>query len=452
MTAPPLHDYQRVAVAHLQANPRAALFLEMGLGKTAATLRALTPAHLPAVVLAPPRVARLVWPQEAALWRPDLRVAAATGGPAQRAAALAGLGTTYDLVAMSAASVADLRNIRPRTLILDELSLWKNRATVRWRRTRALAMAADYCWGLTGTPSPNGLMDLWAQLYLLDQGARLGRNLTAYRQEFFQVGRLPNGRPAQLQNGTVTKWELLPGAQERIMASLEDICLSMQQEGRLHLPSLTHNLVQVELPAKARQVYRTMKRDLLVGAQLLGETYTAANAAVLSSRLSQVTAGFLYSDDQDLHPGQHQVLHTEKMAALREIIDGTGSPVLVFYRFRAELEMIRAAVPEARLLTDPGVVDQWNLGRVPVMLAHPASAGHGLNLQHGGHTAVWTSLPWSLEQWQQSNGRLLRQGQRHPVVVHVIQAERSVDAVVRSRLDQKADVQLTLMDHLESPV
>lgn len=436
-----LHDYQHVASAHLREHPRSALFLDMGLGKTASSLSAIEPRHLPVLVVAPKRVASDVWPIETREWRPDLSLSLAAGTPDQRARAIA-RGADITVIGRD-----NLKDVAARgtysTVILDELSGFKTRASQRWKLARQLLRRTRHVWGLTGTPAPNGLMDLWAQMYLLDEGMRLGESLTMYRSRYFTPGR-------QLASGVVTEWLLRPGADARIHDMISDICLSMGTEGRINLPPVTYNTIRVNLPPAVMAVYKRMKRELVADLSLLGgEIHTAANAAVLTNKLSQISAGFLYPDEPG---GTVSELHREKCAAVTEVVEGTGSPVLVFYRYKAEREQLLAALPGARTIEEPGVIPAWNEGRVPVLLAHPASAGHGLNLQHGGHTIVWTSLPWSLEEWQQGNKRLARQGQRHPVVIHVITAERTVDSAINERLTTKTSVQDALLKHLESPL
>lgn len=446
MSPPPLHDYQRVARDYLLSKDRAALFLDMGLGKTCITLNALTPEHLPALVCAPKRVAENVWPVETPKWRPDLRIAVAAGSPTKRQLALAN--PKADIVVIGRDNLADAIPYagRFKTLVLDELSGFKTRKTARWKAAKKIAERVRHVWGLTGTPSPNGLLDLWAQVYLLDGGARLGRTLTSYRSRWFMPGRT-------LPSGVITEWITLPESPGHIHRLLEDIALSMSADDRLDLPPVTYNPVEVTLPPKVKAVYKAMKKDLVADLQLLGgEIHTASNAAILTSKLSQITAGFLYGDDNDIRPSK-TILHWEKARAVEEIVDGTGSPVLVFYHYKAELEMLEQTLgARAHRIDEPGIIPAWNRGEVPVLLAHPASAGHGLNLQAGGHTVVWTTLPWSLEEWEQGNARLARQGQTNPVVVHMLLAPRTVDEAIRARLEEKTSVQDALLNHLESPL
>lgn len=444
-----LHDYQKVAIAFLRERKRAALFLDMGLGKTAVTLRCLEPKHLPALVTAPKRVAENVWHVEAKLWRPDLKVVVAAGTPAQRKAALE---SGADVVVIGRDNLADAVPYAKkfRTFAIDELSGFKSRAALRWKAAKKIVRDMPYVWGLTGTPTTDGaLLDLWAQLYLIDNGETLGTTLGGYRDRYFTPGR-------QLPSGVVIEWNLRPGAQKRIHVLLERTCLSMTTDGRVDLPPTTINDIDVPMPPAVRRIYKQMKDDLVVGAELLGgDTYSAANAAVLSGKLSQITAGFLYKDDQELvkGPKAYTVLHKEKPGIIKEIVESNGSPVLVAYRFQAELDLLKEALgSQAHTIQEPNIVERWNEGKIPVLLAHPASAGHGLNLQHGGHTMVWATLPWSLEEYMQMNKRLARQGQKHPVVIHHLLMQKSVDPLIKLALQGKKSVQDAVMHHLESPL
>lgn len=447
---PPLHDYQIVARDYLRANNRAALFLDMGLGKTAATLSALEDRHLPALVTAPKRVAQEVWPAEVALWRPDLTIDVVKGSPAQRAAILAN--SKADILVMGRDLFHETIPYAKeyRTLIIDEMSGYKTKTSARWKTANRLQKVIPHLWGLTGTPSPNGLLDLWGQIALLDGGQRLGRSMGAYKERYFfpqkMVWNASIGR--QIPVDFTTK----PGADVRIHRLLADICLSMQTEGRIKLPEFTINRVNVPLPSAARKPYRDMEQDFVAALDLLGTVHSAANAAVLTSKLSQITSGFLYNDDQELDPG-FSWIHDGKIDALSEIVEATDGPLLVFYRYQAELKRIMKKFPQAvDVKHEHDVQNRWNAGKIPMLLAHPASAGHGLNLQKGpGHTMVWTSLPTSLEEWDQANKRLHRQGQSQPVVCHVLHSPATVDVVDWSRLVDKKSVQDALMDYLEAP-
>ena len=454
---PTLHAYQREAMGFLHGVPRGGLFLDMGLGKTAVSLSALTPEHLPALVIAPKRVAESVWPAETRKWRPDLRCVAVAGTPAQRRAAFESRAHIYALgrdnlgdLAVPGSRPLRVNDIadRFRTIIIDESSGFKDYTTNRWKIAKPLTFDKPFVWELTGTPTPNGLMDLWAPTYLVDRGARLGPNITTFRNRYFTPGR-------QLPTGVITEWLLKPGADERIHEKVEDLFLYMSSEGRIDLPPTTYNRVSVELPPRVRTAYKKMKRDLMVdlrevfGDDLSG-IHSGVNPAVVTNRLCQIAAGCLYPDDTEsgLPPTE---LHREKVNAVLEIVEGTGAPILAFYRFKWEKARL-LEIPGAVSIEEPDSIDRWNAGKIRLLVAHPQSAGHGLNLQQGGYTIVWTSLPWSLEEWQQANKRLARQGQQHPVVIHYIVAEKTVDDVVWSALRDKDTMQDALLRHLESPL
>lgn len=458
-----LHDYQELGVAYLRGRGNAGLFLDMGLGKTATALTALRPEDLPCLVVAPKRVAETVWHTETAKWRPDLRVLRAVGDAEARGAAVAEFKKGgVDVLVISRDNFSEARLTKPVTLIVDELSGYKTKGSTRWRTTNRLIKdrGVRQTWGLTGTPSPNGLLDLWAQVHLLDGGARLGRNYEAYRGRFFEAGTYVDKRgkvrPATMWVGgreVVTQWVAKKGAEEKIHALIADLCLSMKAEGRIKLPPRTDVTHYIELPRSARAAYEEIREELVVDLELIGAgVYTAANSGVLTSKLSQIAAGFLYPD-LDAPEDPIARLHDLKTQLTEEIVEGTGSPVLVFHRFTEERDALLRAFPKARDIRERDVIDQWNAGDVPVLLAHPASAGHGLNLQHGGHTQVWTTRPWELELWEQGVGRTHRQGQTgDAVTIHRIEARDSVDQAITARLDLKATVQDALMSALESPI
>lgn len=439
MTEYVLHGYQEVARDFIRGTGRG-LFLDMGLGKTAITLSALERRHLPALVVAPKRVAEHVWPAERPKWSPGLGLALAAGNPQQRAKQL---DRREDITVIGKDNIDDLIGRKPyKTVILDELSVFKGRGA-RWKTARKITNKADYTWGLTGTPAPNGYLDLWPQAYLLDGGERLGKTIGGYRERWFKSH-------GQLPNGVRIDWRPLPGAEQQIRELLQDICLYMSADDELDLPPVTMNWVDVELPKDVRKHYWQLKEELVLNLELLGfETYSAANAAVLGGKLAQIAAGFIYSDAQD---GTYTWLHDAKMAALQEVVDGTGDNLLVFYNYIPEGQRIRKLFPQARLLDEPGAIDSWMRGELPMLVAHPASAGHGLNLQSGGHTVVWTSPTWDLELRQQANGRLNRQGQQHAVIIHDLVADRTLEGKMLRRLDKKDATQFSLLDYLRSPM
>lgn len=455
-----LHDYQEVARDFLRGRGRAGLFLDMGLGKTLICLAALEPRHLPVLVLAPKRVAETVWDRERDKWSPlimpGLKLVKAVGSPAERAAALT---SDADVVVLSRDNQGDLERVkrkRPfRTLIIDELSGYKSHISIRYKSARKFIAAdsVEHVWGLTGTPIPNGYLDLWSQIALLDMGVRLGKNITTYRNRYFTPGR-------QLPSGVVVDYDLRPEAVDNIKAKIADLCLSMESDGRIDLPGRVDNAVSVQLDERSKAAYREIQSTLVTDVRdvLGGEIHSATNAAVLSSKLSQIAAGFIFVDDADIRDSAYTTLNDVKIQALADIIDTATSPVLVFYRFRPELARLLAHFngkqgrPFGRRITEPNAIADWDAGKIPLLFAHPASAAHGLNLQHGGHTIAWTSLTWSSEEWEQANARLLRQGQRYPVVIHTILADGTVDSVMVKRLVDKVEAQDDLMSHLESPI
>jgi SNF2 family DNA or RNA helicase len=413
----------------------------MSLGKTCISLSALEERHLPVLVVAPKRVAERVWPAERKKWRPDLSLSLAAGTSVERKAAIA---RRADLTVISN-HPAFLKELKPeyRTVIIDESSVFRDKTTQRWRAARKLCMEAEYLWALTGTPIPAGLIGLYAQMMLIDRGERLGTTLGGYRGRYFRAG-------ASLPSGVVIEWILRDGASENIHVKIEDICLYMSAKDELDLPPTSYNVVDVPLPTQVRRQYQELKDTLVLDLELLGEEiYSAANAAVLSNKLRQVTSGFIFSDEQD---GTYTRLHTAKLDALEEVVEGAGDNLLVFYNYRPELEMIRERFPKAMMMDDPGALDAWDKGELPMMLAHPASVGHGLNLQFGGHTAVWFSRTWDLELYLQSNGRLPRPGQEHPVIIHHLDCAGTIDEVVATSLTTKEFNQTSFLNHVRSPI
>jgi SNF2 family DNA or RNA helicase len=373
------------------------------------------------------------------LWRPGLDMVVATGAPTTRANKRA---RQADVVVMTRDNVADFGDRKHpfRTVVLDESSGYKDKGTARWRATNKVVNKSHFTWALTGTPAPNSYMDLWAQIYLLDHGKRLESTLTAYRNRYFDAG-----RRTKITN-IVYEWLLKPGAKDSINKRLEDLCLSMRAEDYLTLPELTFNEVRVKIPPVAKKAYKDLHKVLVADLTLMGGyVHTAANAAVLSNRLRQVCAGFLYEDG---NTDNHTWLHDEKMRALQEIVDGTGSPVLVFYQFKEEERKILSVIDGAVSIREPGAIPAWNRGEIRALVAHPQSAGHGLNLQHGGHTIVYTTVPWSGEEWEQSVHRLHRQGQRNAVVVHWLWAG-PIDRTAFNTVQDKKSVQDGLKSYLK---
>ena len=440
-----LHQYQRDAVAHLHAHPRAGLFLVPGLGKTAITLSALTEVHLPALVIAPKRVTEETWPEEIAKWRPDLTYSLIRGSAEQRKQRLTE-DTDIHLITRDTfgGDLVSRKKPKYKTVIIDELSGFKNRGSQRWKHANRLVKNIPYVWGLTGTPTPNSLLDLWPQVFLLDRGARLERTITAYRTNYFK----PGGR---LPNGIITNWTLRPHAEQVIHNAVKDICMSIDQS-HVKYPVKNDVYHRFDLPTKARKAYDTMNKEFVVE---MGDTLASVeHAAAKTNKLSQIAAGFMYhsglvgAEESDQAEITHH--HMTRMEILQSILeDAQGAPALVFYRFdedRRRLLHLDGAVD----VKAPNSVERWNRGNIPVLIAHPASAGHGLNLQRGGSLMIWYSMDWSSEYYTQGVGRLVRQGQPSPAVaVHHILARDTVDEEILDVVQGRISRQDALLKVLE---
>jgi len=322
-------------------------------------------------------------------------------------------------------------------VVLDELSSFKSHRAKRFKALRKVRPLCKRVVGLTGTPAPNGLIDLWSQVYLLDSGSRLGKTITGYRERYF----LPDKRNRHV----IFSYKPKEGAEEAIYEKLSDICISMKNKDYLKIPERLDNILSITLPPKVMEQYRQLERDLLL--PLLDGDVVAGSAAVLTNKLLQMTGGAVYDED-----GEMQLVHDEKLNALEDLIEAAnGKPVLVYYAYRHELERIQKRF-DCRVLDKPQDIEDWNKGDVPVMLAHPASAGHGLNLQDGGSTIIWFGLPWSLELYQQANARIHRQGQKNTVVVHHLVAKGTVDEDVMQVLKNKETGQEALLQAVKARV
>lgn len=437
------HDYQIRAIERVTHQQHVGLFMEMGLGKTVITLTAIQDlindfAVSRVLVIAPKRVAEDTWSREHEKWDhlKDLRISKVLGTAQQRASAL---WATADIYVIGRDNIVwlienDYFNGFDM-VVIDELSSFKNPQAKRFRALRKVITKASRVVGLTGTPSPNGLMDLWAEMYLLDQGKRLGKTLGAYRETYFRPGR---------RNGYVVyDYTPVKGAQEKIQKLISDICISMTADDYLQLPDRIDNIIPVPLTPEEMKTYDKMEKEQLLQLQE-DETVVALSAAAVMNKLLQIANGAVYTTE-----GTVARIHSEKLDALEEIVDTTDGPVLVFYSFRHDLDAIRERFPSARVITRPEDINDWNAGRVRILLAHPASVGYGLNLQDGGHVIVWYGLTWSLELYQQANARLHRQGQKMPVIIHHLIAEKTVDEQVMRALKNKDTTQSALMRALK---
>ena len=439
------HEYQTYATEFILTHPISAILLSMGLGKSVITLTAIYDLCLDSfliqkiLVIAPLRVCTSTWPAEINKWDhlKGLTFSLAVGTEVERRAALqqqtsihiinrenvqwlieeSGLPFDYDMV------------------VIDELSSFKSHQAKRFRSLMKARPSVKRIVGLTGTPSSNGLMDLWAEFRLLDMGKRLGRFITHYRDEFFQ--------PDKRNGMQVFSYKPKPGAEDEIYQRIADITISMKSTDYLKMPECVMNEVQVTLSDEERQLYIQLKSDLVV--TLDGTDIDVVNAAALSNKLCQMANGAVYSEEKRaVH------LHNRKLDALEDLIEGAnGKPVLVAYWYKHDLERIQKRFTIREIKTNKDIND-WNAGTIPVGLIHPASAGHGLNLQAGGATLIWFGLTWSLELYQQTNARLWRQGQVETVVIHHIITKGTIDEQIMKALKSKDKTQAALIEAVKA--
>lgn len=442
------HDYQRYAAEFITTHPIAALLLDMGLGKTSITLTAINDLLFDSfevhkvLVVAPLRVARDTWSAEIEKWEhlKNLRYSVVVGTEQER---LNALRTSADVYIINRENIQWL--VEESGLIfdfdmavIDELSSFKNYQSKRFRAFMKVRPKLKRIVGLTGTPAGNGLMDLFAEFKLLDMGERLGRLIGQYRNAFFQ--------PDKRNGMVIYSYKPLPNAEQRIYDKISDITISMKATDHLQMPELMSSEYTVRLSEKEKEKYDRLKKDLILSIE--DNEVTAANAASLSNKLSQMANGAVYSDDESVIK-----IHDRKLDALEDIIESmNGKPLLVAYWFKHDLERIRKRF-EIREIKSSEDISDWNSGKIPVALIHPASAGHGLNLQNGGSTLVWFGLTWSLELYQQTNARLWRQGQTADTVViqHII-TKGTIDEQILKALKTKDTTQAALITAVKAEV
>lgn len=436
------HEYQTYATNFILSHPVAAILLEMGLGKSVITLTAIFDLCLDyfevrkVLIIAPLRVAQDTWPAELQKWDhlKGLTYSVAVGTEAERKAALRQTASVYIINRENVQWLIEGSGLPfdYDMVVIDELSSFKSHQAKRFRSLMKARPHVERIVGLTGTPSSNGLMDLWAEFRMLDMGKRLGRFITHYRDEFFT----PDKRNQQM----VFSYKPKPGAEDEIYRRIADITISMKSTDYLKMPECVMNEVPVTLSDPERSAYDTLRRDLVVS--LKGEEIDAVNAAALSGKLCQMANGAVYGDEKRV---VH--IHDRKLDALEVLIEAAnGKPVLVAYWFKHDLARIQERFHVREIRTSKDIAD-WNAGTIPVGLIHPASAGHGLNLQAGGSTLVWFGLTWSLELYQQTNARLWRQGQRaETVVIHHIITKGTIDEQIVAALKQKDKTQAALID------
>jgi SNF2 family DNA or RNA helicase len=435
-----LHPYQLECIQHIKEHPKCALFLEMGLGKTVSTLTAIHDLILndlevsKVLVVAPKRVAEQVWPAEIAEWEhlsTRLSCSIVSGSEKERKAALKERAHVYTI---SRDNIAWLINVMKPTdfdmLVIDELSSFKAPGTQRFKALRRYASSFERVVGLTGTPVPNGLIDIWAQAYLLDKGKRLEPYFTRFRSIYF--------RPGQGFGRFVSSWKLIPGAEKAIYKRLQDICITMRAEDYLQLPPLHKVVHKVQLDEVTLEKYRKLEKDYVL--KMSDETLIADSSAALVNKLLQLSNGFIYKTE-----GEAEVFDNTKLDKLEELVEAmNGKPVLVAWMFKQDRDRIlkRFEYLKAKNFSDLSDITHWNEGKLKMLLMHPASGGHGLNLQKGGSTVIWFSQTWSLELEQQLNARLYRQGQSDPTFIHYLIAKDTAEERVSAVRHNKDITQL----------
>lgn len=454
-----LHNYQIACIQHIINTPFCGVFLEMGLGKTVLTLTAINLlmndyCEINSVlIIAPKRVAESVWKEEAEKWDhlKGLTFSKIIGTQHQRIEAIK---TKADIHIISRDNITWLcalfggSKLPYDMIIVDELSSFKSYKSKRFKALRATQPYFKRFVGLTGTPAPNGLIDLWPQIYLMDRGTRLGKTITAYRNTFF--------RPGKTNGNIVYSYSLLQGSEELIHERIKDICISMKAQDYIEMPFRTDNFIQLNLPNDLLDKYREFEKEKVLELFKLSDKQddqieiNVANAAALSNKLLQFANGAVYDENRNVHD-----IHQVKLDALKEIIeDSNGKSVLIAWTFQHDrdriMEYLRAYKP--RELKNSNDINDWNNGKIQVMLAHPASAGHGLNLQAGGSIIVWFGQTWSLELYQQFNARLYRQGQQEHVIIHHLIIRNTHDEDVIVALKQKDIKQNNLMDSIKAKI
>lgn len=444
LTRADMHSYQDRCVQHILNNDGCGLFLDMGLGKTITTLTAIDELMFDryeiskVLVIAPKKVAEDTWMRETENWEhvKHLKLSLVLGTEKERKAAL---WSKADIYVINRENVAWLVSYYGKSfpfdmIVVDELSSFKNAKSQRFKSLKKVRPMVKKVVGLTGTPSPNGLIDLWSQLYLLDMGDRLGKTIGAYRNDYFHAG--------SMSGHVVYEYKLNRGGEDAIYEKISDICISMKAEDYLELPEKVIRDVPVYLSPRVQDMYNDFEKEQVL--QLAEAEISAVNAAALTTKLLQYAGGAIYDADKNVHS-----IHTEKLEVMEELVEGlNGRPVLIFYTYKHELSRIkeRLKAHNPREIKSPSDIADWNAGKIEVLLAHPASAGHGLNLQKGGHYIIWFSTPWSLELYLQANARLYRQGQTMPVMIYRLIAKKTHDTAVVRALTRKNTGQEALME------
>lgn len=446
------HPYQQYCIAQAIQKPALGLFLDMGLGKTIITLSVINELKYgrfqvrKVLVIAPKKVAEATWQREAAKWDnvKHLRFSTVLGSQAKRIRAL---NTPADIYIINRENVVWLvdyyKNDWPFDMVVcDEFSSFKSHSAKRFKALAAIRGHIDRIIGLTGTPSPNGLDDLWSQVYLLDQGQRLGRYYTHFRERYFE--------PGKRSREVIYQYDPKDGAEAAILEKISDICISMKAADYLQLPKIIYDDIPVVLDAKAKKAYTELERKMIL--ELPDDVIDVTSAAALSNKLQQLANGAIYNDEHDWH-----AIHSCKLDAFMELIERlNGQHALVFYNFQHDRERLQELLAKSKLRVRvfSGAQDEadWNAGKVDILLAHPASTAYGLNLQDGGHHVIWFGLNWSLELYQQANKRLHRQGQEQPVIVHHLICVGTRDEDLADALSRKDKSQEWVLQSLKARI
>lgn len=440
------HNYQQFATDFILNQSICCLMLDMGLGKTVITLTALWQLTLDSfdvsrvLVIAPKRVAEDTWPKELAKWEhlTGLTSSLVLGSAAERKAALQKKAFLYIINRENVTWLVKNHYWDFDMVVIDELSSFKSNKAERFKAMKKVRPMVTRIVGLTGTPAPNTLLDLWPQMYLMDMGQRLGRFIGGFRDRFF----LPDKRNREI----IYSYKPREGAEDAIYALISDICISMKAADYLDMPERIDNRIEVSMSPKERKLYDTFQKDMVLS--IGDEELDATNAAALSNKLLQMANGAVYGEDKKVIP-----IHDRKLDALEDLVEAAnGKPLLVAYWYKHDLQRIKARFKNARCIDTAKDIDDWNAGKIPLALIHPASAGHGLNLQDGGCTIVWFGLTWSLELYQQLNARLWRQGQKHTVVIHHIVTKGTHDEDVMRALENKDTRQSALIEAVRARI
>lgn len=444
-----LHDYQKYCVDKIVDNNNIGLFLDMGLGKTLITLTAIKDLIYnrfqvgKVLVIAPKKVAEATWQNEIEKWDElqNLRVSTVLGNVNQRVKAL---NTPSDIYIINRDNVVWLvdyyKNNWPFDFVVcDEFSSFKNHESKRFKALASIKPHIKRLVGLTGTPSPNGMLDLWAQVYLLDSGARLGRSFYGFRNTFFEGDYMGYS------------YDLRENSESEITKRISDICISMKADDYLELPECSENIIPVVLDSKSKKAYETMERDAILEIEN-ADDIDATSAAALSNKLLQLANGAVYDEDHNYH-----VIHDCKMQAFLEVLEQlNGKSALVFYNYKHDLERIQKALTKAKInyrkLETPQDQKDWNNGKINVLLTHPASSAYGLNLQQGGNHVIWFGLNWNYELYTQANKRLHRQGQKEKVIIHHLVTQGTRDEDVMEALKRKENVQNYVLESLKARI